>query len=68
MLDPMAKLARGRKPLRGDGLKPLTLDSGMFESRHVSRHFEQRQRDTTRPKGRGGGGRRKKGAVRVARG
>jgi hypothetical protein len=39
-------LARSRKLLRGDGLKPLTLDSSMFESRHVSRHFENRQRDT----------------------
>jgi hypothetical protein len=46
MLDLMAKLAASRKLLRGDGLKPLTLDSSMFESRHVSRHFEQRQRDT----------------------
>jgi hypothetical protein len=67
MLDLMAKLARSRKLLRGDGLKPLTLDSSMFESRHVSRHFEQRQRDTAqaaqskqrrrkhRKKGAGGG-------------
>jgi hypothetical protein len=46
MLDLMAKLAASRKLLRGDGLKPLTLDSSMFESRHVSRHFEQRKRDT----------------------
>ena len=45
-LDLMAKLAASRKLLRGDGLKPLTLDSSMFESRHVSRHFEQRKRDT----------------------
>jgi hypothetical protein len=53
MLDLMAKLARSRKLLRGDGLKPLTLDSSMYESRHVSRHFEQRQRDTAaRPKAR----------------
>src|SRR5436305_330414 len=64
MLDLMAKLARSRKLLRGDGLKPLTLDSSMYESRHVSRHFEQRQRDTaqakvTRRK------RRKKGAKRA---
>jgi hypothetical protein len=43
MLDLMAKLAKSRKLLRGDGLKPLTLDSSMFESRHVSRHFEHRQ-------------------------
>ena len=70
MLDLMAKLARSRKLLRGDGLKPLTLDSSMYESRHVSRHFEQRQRDTAAqpPKGRRGrrgrrGKRRKKGAA-----
>ena len=50
MLDLMAKLARSRKLLRGDGLKPLTLDSSMFESRHVSRHFERRQRDTQQTK------------------
>jgi len=65
MLDLMAKLARSRKLLRGDGLKPLTLDSSMFESRHVSRHFEQRKRDTAaatakrkaaRKKGAAGGG------------
>jgi Transposase domain (DUF772) len=63
MLDLMVKLARSRKLLRGDGLKPLTLDSSMFESRHVSRHFEHRQRDTARQsKGRqrGVGKRRKK--------
>src|SRR5215207_4266026 len=47
MLDLMAKLARSRNLLRGDGLKPLTLDSSMYESRHVSRHFEQRKRDTS---------------------
>ena len=52
MLDLMAKLARSRKLLRGDGLKPLTLDSSMYESRHVSRHFEKRQRDTAPPKAR----------------
>ena len=66
MLDLMAKLAASRKLLRGDGLKPLTLDSSMFESRHVSRHFEQRQRDTaTSGKARK---RRKKGADRGTRG
>ena len=68
MLDLMAKLARSRKLLRGDGLKPLTLDSSMYESRHVSRHFEQRQSHSaarakpTREK------HRKKGADRGARG
>ena len=56
MLDLMAKLARSRKLLRGDGLKPLTLDSSMYESRHVSRHFEQRRRDSG---GGSGGGRSK---------
>src|SRR3954471_10604893 len=60
MLDLMAKLARSRKLLRGDGLKPLTLDSSMFESRHVSRHFERRQRDSAAPRPRSGK-RRKKG-------
>ena len=71
MLDLMAKLARSRKLLRGDGLKPLTLDSSMFESRHVSRHFERRQRDgaclrsTDRVRR---GKRRKKGADRGIRG
>src|SRR3954453_13468556 len=67
MLDLMAKLAASRGLLRGDGLKPLTLDSSMYESHHVSRHFEQRQRDTAQRKRRRKGGRgkrRKKGAVR----
>ena len=64
MLDLMAKLARSRKLLRGDGLKPLTLDSSMYESRHVSRHFEKRQRDTARPKPR----RRKARKKRAGRG
>jgi hypothetical protein len=73
MLDLTAKLAASRKLLRGDGLKPLTLDSSLFESRHVSRHFEQRQRETVkRPaeqsKGDGGRTRRKKGAGRGTRG
>lgn len=61
MLDLMAKLARSRKLLRGDGLKPLTLDSSMFESRHVSRHFERRRQDSTASKRRRGT-HRKKGA------
>lgn len=64
VLDLMAKLAASRKLLRGDGLKPLTLDSSMFESRHVSRHFERRQRDTARQRHKGGRRRRrKKGAA-----
>ena len=67
MLDLMAKLACSRKLLRGDGLKPLTLDSSMFESRHVSRHFEQRQRDTAQAKATRRKP-RKKGADRGTRG
>jgi len=30
--------------VRGDSVKPATLDSTCFESRHVSRHFEKRLR------------------------
>jgi hypothetical protein len=67
MLDLMAKLARSRKLLRGDGLKPLTLDSSLYESRHVSRHFEQRQRDTAQAKATHAK-HRKKGADRGTRG
>ena len=72
MLDLMAKLAASRKLLRsGKGLKPLTLDSSMFESRQVSRHFEQRQRDTaardTAARAKGSRKkRRKKGAAAAA--
>ena len=67
MLDLMAKLARDRKFLRGDGVKPLTLDSSMFESHHVSRHFELRKRDAAR-KPRRPPNARKKGAKIRARG
>jgi len=35
--------------LQGRG-KPVTLDSSMFESRHISRHFEKRQRQSERDK------------------
>jgi hypothetical protein len=50
ILDLMAQLAQARgktssKP--GRRRKPLTVDSSMFESRHVSRHFERRRRDTS---------------------
>lgn len=57
MLDLMARLAKGRKLLRRHG-KPLAIDSSMYESRHVSRHFDSRRR---RDRGRKG---RKKGAAR----
>jgi len=56
MLDLMAKLARRRRTLKRRRHKPLTVDSSLYESRHVSRHFERRRRDTAE---------RKKGPVRV---
>lgn len=34
--------------VKGDSVKPAVLDSTCFESRHVSRHFEKRQRQTGR--------------------
>ena len=60
MLDLMARLARGRKLLKRTAGKPLALGSSLFESRHVSRHFERRRRDTAEAaasakKGRGNG-------------
>lgn len=59
MLDLLARLAEERGALRRRRRKPLAVDSSMFESRHVSRHFEQR-RDAPRvkksPAGRGHGG------------
>lgn len=61
MLDLMARLAKRRKLLRRRRRKPLSLDSSLFESRHVSRHFERRRRDTAggtaAKKGRGNGAR-----------
>jgi hypothetical protein len=46
MLDLMVELAQQRKTLRRNKHKPLAIDSSMFESHHVSRHFERRRRDT----------------------
>jgi hypothetical protein len=66
MLDLTAKLAASRKLLRGDGLKPLTIDSSMFESRHVSRHFERRQRDEKQERKPGAGQRDKRRKKRAA--
>jgi hypothetical protein len=62
LVDSPEWLAASGNLLRGDGLKPLVLDSSMFESHHVSRHFEQRKRDTSKAKTSG-----KKGRVRGAR-
>jgi hypothetical protein len=61
MLDLMAKLAQRRKRSRRHKHKPLAIDSSMFESRHVSRHFERRRRDTAlaaAKKSRGNGAKR----------
>ena len=41
MLDQQAQWADERKLIQGR-LEPVALDSSMFESRHVSRHFEKR--------------------------
>lgn len=40
MLDLVVKLARQRKLLKRNRIKPTAMDSSLFESRHVSRHFE----------------------------
>jgi hypothetical protein len=47
MLDQVALWARERKMLKGR-VKPLAIDSSMFESHHVSRHFEKRCQQTAR--------------------
>ena len=55
-----AAKARGLD-IEGDSVKPAALDSTCFESRHVSRHFEKRQRQTA-GRDRERGRRRKKSA------
>jgi len=52
MLDLMVKMAEASKLIKRRKGKPLTLDSTMFESRHISRHFERRRRDTNGKKAR----------------
>lgn len=47
MLDLMVTWGKRRGMIRGR-IKPVALDSSMFESRHVSRHFEKRQEQTAR--------------------
>ena len=47
MLDQMAVWAQRHRMILGR-IQPVALDSTMFESRHVSRHFEKRQRQTAR--------------------
>jgi hypothetical protein len=72
MLDQTTQWAEQRKLLNGP-VKPVTLDSSMFESRHVSRHFEKRQRQSDRDKrrkphkstGKSAGDRRRSRVVRA---
>jgi hypothetical protein len=47
MLDQMALWGEELDLIQGR-IKPVALDSSMFESRHVSRHFEKRQKQTER--------------------
>jgi hypothetical protein len=43
----------GGLDVSGDSIKPATMDSTCFESRHVSRHFERRKRQSARQARRG---------------
>ncbi len=47
MLDQVVLWAERRRMIKGR-VKPLAIDSSLFESRHVSRHFEKRCRETAR--------------------
>ena len=47
MLDVLVARGQQKGLIRGR-LKPAALDSSMFESRHVSRHFQKRQEQTAR--------------------
>lgn len=58
MLDLMVRMAEERKLLRRRRGKPLAVDSSMFESRHVSRHFEKRRDDPRGKKSPAGRGHR----------
>src|SRR4051794_16847708 len=62
ILDLMAQLAqqRGTRTTKRDRREPLAaVDSSMFESRHVSRHFERRRRDAPADADAAGGGAKK---------
>lgn len=48
MIDLQVVWARRLGLLRRGSFKPLSIDSSMFESRHVSRHFEKRCNQTAR--------------------
>src|SRR5438552_11198384 len=45
MLDLMGQLAEQRRMIRGH-VKPLAIDSSMFEAHHLSRHFSKRCKET----------------------
>ena len=71
MLDQQVQWAEQRKLINGR-IKPAALDSSMFESHHVSRHFEKRRRQSERDsrkkqrktKGKAAGDRRRSRVVR----
>jgi hypothetical protein len=46
ILDLQTAFAEQRKLIQGR-IKPIAIDSSMFESRHVSRHFEKRCKETS---------------------
>ncbi len=47
MLDWIVQMAERRRMIRGR-VKPAAIDSSLFESHHVSRHYERRCRETAR--------------------
>lgn len=62
-------VARGKADglnVSGDTIKPATMDSTCFESRHVSRHFEKRQKQSAR-EARGGKAKKKRLEIRQIR-
>jgi hypothetical protein len=64
MLDRQAARAERRRLVRGR-VRPVALDSSMFESRHVSRHFEKRRKQAAAA-GAAAAGRQKKTAGTAA--
>jgi hypothetical protein len=52
VMDLMAQMAQKQGQLRADKSKPLSVDSSLFESRHVSRHFEARRQHVAKKKSR----------------
>ena len=65
MLDQQAAWAEELKLIRGR-VEPVALDSSMFESRHVSRHFEKRCRQTARQEAKAAKAERKKSLQNAA--